>query len=81
MMFCISIANCGYPDFLPMCKIRNNSVPRVVDYSNLSIEGTTIGFVCPLGMVLIGPDSATCLENGEWEPDTRGLLCSESGLS
>ena len=44
----------------------------------ISIEGSTVRFSCPPGWELIGPDSAICTENGEWEPDPRQLMCNES---
>ena len=33
-----------------------------------AMKGTTLGFECPPGYVLIGPNTTTCTENGEWEP-------------
>ena len=38
-------------------------------------------FSCPPGMVLIGPNSSTCTENGEWEPGLNQLTCSEGNYS
>ena len=54
----------------------NDSVPRV-DASDdiLSIEGSTVRFSYPPGLSLIGPNSATCTENGEWKPDFSELMC------
>lgn len=40
-----------------------------------AVEGSIVTFSCLLGLVLIGPSSATCTENGEWKPDPRGLTC------
>ena len=28
-------------------------------------------FHCPPGLALNGPESSTCMGNGEWEPDSR----------
>ena len=42
----------------------------------ISVEGTTIMFSCPPGLLLIGSSSATCTENGEWEPDPSGVTCN-----
>ena len=42
------------------------------------MEGSTIRFSCPPGLELTGPDSATCTEYGEWEPDPSGLTCNVS---
>ena len=36
-----------------------------------ALEGNTVAFSCPLGMVLTGPNATTCMGNGEWEPDPR----------
>ena len=46
-----------------------------MDYSYPAPEGTTISFSCPPRMVLIGPNASTCVENGEWKPDPRGVEC------
>ena len=74
----LCIANCGNPNLLPMCKpIGNDSVPNIEGYDDIiPIEGTTISFSCAPGLVLIGPNSATCTENGEWEPDPRQPICT-----
>ena len=56
----------------------NDSIPRVEGYDGLPLEGSTITFSCPPGMELIGPSLATCMENGEWEPDLSGLMCIKS---
>ena len=48
-------------------------------YSSIvPVDGSTVTFSCPPGFVLIGSSSAACTGNGEWEPDTRGLMCNES---
>lgn len=44
----------------------------------LLVEGSTVSFSCPAGIVLIGPNSATCMENGVWEPDPSQLMCNNS---
>jgi hypothetical protein len=40
------------------------------------MEGTTVTFHCPAGSISSGPDSSTCMENGEWEPDPYEVNCS-----
>ena len=59
---------------LPTCR---DSVPKVVGFDDdfVPVEGSTITFSCPPGLVLNGSNSATCTGNGEWEPDPRGLIC------
>ena len=39
------------------------------------MEGTTISFSCHPGLILGGPNSSTCMGNGEWEPDPREVEC------
>ena len=54
----------------------NNSVS-----SNWSaVEGTTVSFTCSNDiLILIGPKSSTCMENGEWKPDPREVKCRHRG--
>ena len=59
-----------------MCQVSNDSVPNIEGYDGLSVEGSTIRFSCPPGLVLSGSNSATCTVNGEWEPDPRQLICT-----
>ena len=40
-----------------------------------AIEGTNVTFSCPHGLVLNGPNTSTCMRNGEWEPDSQNLTC------
>ena len=47
------------------------------------MQGTTLSFVCPTYYVLVGPNTITCIGNGEWEPDPkevecRGMYCTNS---
>ena len=53
------------------------SVSAIGRYSNLTIEGATVDFLCPPGWVLIGSNSSTCMGNGEWEPNpmARTVRC------
>jgi hypothetical protein len=50
----------------------DNSV-EVIGY--LSGKGNIISFDCPPGFVLAGPNSSTCIGNGEWEPEPRDVRC------
>ena len=70
------LAKCGHPELLPMTS--NDTVPTVEGQNDLPIEGSTVIFSCPPGLVLIGPNSATCTESGEWEPDFSSLMCNNS---
>ena len=80
-MFCI--ANCGIPE-IPVTP-DNESAPVVVDYVDNNsvpayIEGSTVSFSCLPGFELIGPNSATCTENGEWVPEPTGIMCNNTSL-
>ena len=50
-----------------MISIHGNLYPAV--------EGTNVTFSCPPGLVLTGPNTSTCMRNGEWEPDPQYLKC------
>ena len=72
------IANCGDPELLST--VSNDSFPNVVGFDDLiPVEGTSIMFSCPPGLVLNGSDTSTCMENGKWEPDPSGLVCTLQG--
>ena len=45
-------------------------------YVDPALEGQTITFICPRGLILSGSNSSTCMENGEWEPDPREVECT-----
>ena len=47
----------------------------VMDYEDPALEGENIIFTCPTGALLTGPNTSTCVENGEWEPDPRDVEC------
>ena len=55
-------AKCGYP------LVADTSL-RITGYHNPALEGATLTFSCPPGKILTGPNTTTCMENGEWEPD------------
>lgn len=66
------VANCGHPMI--------NNLVGVVDYDNDDLpteQGTTINFICPPSMSLNGPNSITCMDNGEWEPDPSSIHCKK----
>ena len=72
----LCIASCGYPELLPM--VNNDSITRVFGDNHLPVEGSIITFSCPPGMELIGSNSATCTDNGEWKlSDPSGLMCAK----
>ena len=47
-------------------------------YGHPGVEGSIATFSCPPGLVLIGPNTSTCMKNGEWEPDPRELECTRA---
>ena len=79
------IVNCGIPE-IPFA-LDNESTPVVVDYVDdttahvpvsVYTENSTVRFSCSSGFKLIGPDSVTCTENGDWVPDPSGIVCNMS---
>ena len=44
-------------------------------YKAPSLEGLNLSFSCPPGQELNGPNTTTCMENGEWELDPTNLKC------
>lgn len=72
MMDFASLAKCGYPT------IKNPVKVKGYDDGNdglLANVGTIINFTCLSDLSLIGPSSATCTRNGEWEPDPQDVEC------
>ena len=65
--------NCGSPTE----RVLSREVIAEVGYSENSIamEGAVANFSCPPGLVLTGPNTTTCMENGEWEPEPRKIEC------
>ena len=44
--------------------------------NNPAREGTIITFTCSnLELVLTGPNTTTCMSNGDWEPDPSEVAC------
>ena len=64
---------CGYilEDLYP----QNNITVSGLGYGKPSLEGMSVIFTCPPKLVLIGPNSTTCMGNGKWEPDPREVAC------
>ena len=47
----------------------------VIDFSDPAIAGSNVSFSCDPGYVLYGPNTVTCIDDGQWEPDPRNLTC------
>ena len=54
-----------------------DSLMGVVDYDLPTKQGATINFTCPPNMSFNGPNSITCMDNGEWEPDPSSVHCKK----
>ena len=48
----------------------------VVGYEDPALHGQNITFTCPPGQMHSGPNSATCMGNGKWEPDPGEIDCT-----
>ena len=46
------------------------------DHEDPALKGENITFTCLSGAILNGPNSSTCIGNGEWEPDPREVECT-----
>ena len=62
--------NCGNP----IERVSSREVIAEIENS-IAIEGAVANFSCPPGLALIGPNTTTCMENGEWEPDPGDAAC------
>ena len=47
-----------------------------VGYEDPALERANITFICPTGTIFTGPNSSTCMGNGEWEPDPMEVNCT-----
>ena len=47
----------------------------VEGYEDPALEGEKIMFSCRSELMMTGPNFATCMGNGEWEPDPREVNC------
>ena len=66
------IANCGHP-------VSTLMIKKTFDRTFPVTAGSIFNFTCPPGLVLTGPSTATCMENGEWEPDPSEAECIAIG--
>ena len=42
------------------------------------MEGVIVSFRCCFEFILTGPNSSTCMRNGEWEPDPSSLYIASA---
>ena len=71
VLLCYCVADCGYPTL----QLQVDSPPAVMGYNDSAREGTTITFSCSPGMILTGPNTTICMDNGQWEPDPSQVKC------
>lgn len=55
--------------------VLDDSQTVIVDSRDPATVGTVATFSCPSGLILTGPNSTTCMGNGEWETDPREIKC------
>ena len=67
----IHTAKCGHP----LHQSADNDSVTVIGYRDPAVEGTNVTFSCSPGLVLTGPSTTTCMDNGQWEPDPREVKC------
>ena len=64
---------CGHP-------LQNatflDDILMITGYVEPAMEGATVTFECPPQYVITGPNTTTCMGNGEWEPDPREVECN-----
>ena len=65
----------------PLLSQSMESSLYILGYSERAVVGTTILFNCSEpGKVLTGPNSATCMENGQWVPELSQLQMNCKGI-
>ena len=51
------------------------SSSSVTNFSDPATSGILVTFSCSENLVLVGPNSSMCMDNGQWEPDPREIKC------
>ena len=64
----LHVGKCSYP-------LVENLGVLVMEYSDPILEGTSATFGCPPNLVLVGSNTSTCMENGQWNPDPANVAC------
>ena len=67
MIVILYVAKCSYP-------VVGLGV-LVMEYSDPALEGASVTFGCSPGLVLMGTNTSTCMENGQWTPDPGNMSC------
>ena len=50
----------------------------VEGYEDPALDGASITFTCLEGTTLSGPNSSTCMRNGEWVPALGEVECTST---
>ena len=66
------IVTCGHPF---RDRTSGDLLILMIGCMDPAMEGATVTLVCPPQYALIGPNTTTCMGNGEWEPDPREVEC------
>ena len=66
--------HCGHPLRDRVLHSGSGTI-KVMDYMAPALEGATVTFGCAPQYILMGPNTTTCMENGEWEPDPSEVEC------
>jgi hypothetical protein len=80
-IICYYAVVCEYPlQNLSLSMAMGLGSLNVQNYSEPAIVGTTISFSCSRPEdVLIGPNTVTCMDDGQWEPDPHQIQISCKG--
>ena len=74
-VFVSYVVTCKYP-------VLNRSSLYILDTSGLAVVGTTIVFNClKPGEVIVGANTSTCMDNGQWAPDPTQILLDCKGTN
>ena len=64
------------------CEILRAQISDFVivnEEQDLVMEGSSVTFTCPPGRILTGPNTSTCMGDGQLYPDPRKLDCAAPG--
>lgn len=48
----------------------------IVNTEGPLIGGIMISYSCSIGQTISGPNTSTCMDNGQWEPDPMDTSCA-----
>ena len=68
MHYIIIIGKCSYP------LVEERGV-LIAEYSGPTLEGDSVTFGCLHGQIMVGSNTSTCMENGQWNPDPATATC------